>query len=57
MGTGQVAGNHTSVNNRDCWVGKEKHEPLDGQETTHLGVTRVLEADKKRWEKVGISCI
>lgn len=35
------------VNNRDCWVGKEEREPLNGQETTHLGVTWVLEADKK----------
>ena len=36
---------------------KGKQESPDWQETTHFRVTSVLEADKERWEKVGISSI
>ena len=39
------------MNNRDLLADKEKQEPSDLPETTHLGVTGVLEADKERRER------
>ena len=39
------------------WADKEKQEPLDWQETINFGVTKVVEADKERWGKAGISSI
>lgn len=39
------------MNNRDLLADKEKQEPPDLPETTHLGVTGVLEADKERRER------
>ena len=43
--------------NRDCWVDKEKQEPLGGQENTHLGGDKGPEAGENRWEKAIISCV
>lgn len=39
------------MNNRDLLADKEKQEPPDLPETTHLGVTGILEADKERRER------
>ena len=39
------------VNSEGPWTDKEKQEPPDLPETTHLGVTGVLEADKERRER------
>lgn len=36
------------------WADKEKQEPPDWRETTHLRAISILEPDKERWGKAGI---
>ena len=47
----------TDLLNKSPWADNEEQKPPDLQETTYFGLISVLEADKERWEKVGISSI
>ena len=45
------------INSGSRWADKEKKVLWTDMENTHFGVISVLEADKERWEKTGVSSI